>query len=175
MGFGSPEEMSLYSKVMFLLLGKYILIENRDSTVFSNVNLWLSNSESYLAHTIGLKLGALVESGIYNFQNHYLILKSQKSALEKFFESNEIHCNFSLFTLAVQLLSTQNSLGEQSNLRYLKDLSSDENTEAPNDYSAKFRDFKIVWILYLSCVVLCYIYFVLTLLLCYIGCTDVHD
>lgn len=147
-GFGSQAGMSLYSKVLLLLYGEYTLVENKDTTLFSEMYVWLSIDRNYLMEVLNVKLSALVESGIYNFQNHYLILKSQLEALNEFLKESKTNSSWSRFSLVTKLVSNQNSMGasfKTEDLEYFGD-------SKRNAYiSATLGDLKVAWIIYLIC------------------------
>ncbi len=153
-GFGSQAELSFYSKVLLLLYGQYKLIENKDSTLFPEMYVWFSEGRHYLMETFNVKLSSLIESGIQNYQNHYLILRSQLKALDEFLKASKTDRSWSRFSLVNKLVSNQNAIGVSFEANNFELLFADDNSKQIIEYSASLYDLKVVWVLYLFCIMM---------------------
>lgn len=160
-GFGPHEYLSFYSKILFLLYGQYNLIENSETTIFSDIHIWFSENRNYLTEILSIKLGWLVDSGIYNFQTHYLVLKTQMKALNEFIKASNTTCSWSRFSLVNQLVSSQNTLRILSTVNNLQYLMSDGNLKHQHWTPAKSGDLNVVWIVYGVCITISVVSFML--------------
>lgn len=54
-----------------IVLGEFLLFENNDLAVFSEIYGWQLSSSTYLAEMVRRKTGAITESGLFAYQNHF--------------------------------------------------------------------------------------------------------
>lgn len=145
--FQYSSTISLYSKILLAIQGKYKIFENNDPPKFTEMNLWLSDERNYLADLFSEKLAMIVESGIYRYQNYQFELQALIVQIATFLKYSGINTTLNLYSLASHLQTYPKSL------MWYNEVSSMINGE---DYveSAKNEEFKVIWVMFLG---LCFV------------------
>lgn len=105
MTYDAGPKLSLYTKLILMLYGEYLLIENNDPVVFSETYIWQHGEMSYLWESFSNSLGSLVESGIYGYQQHYQEIINQQIALKHFLALTRFNRKWSWFSLVNKMVS----------------------------------------------------------------------
>lgn len=147
--FGYKFQTSLYSKLVLLMFGDYILIENKEPVVFPELHQWFSRQNTYLMDIFTVKISAIVKSGLYNYQNHYLEIIAQRAALDKFLEENQIDFTWSKFSMVDQIVSKYTPLGwvSSGNSRLSSSFATGNSTTKTNGEIKNFRFIVIIYVI----------------------------
>lgn len=139
---------STYTKLILMLFGEYLVFENNDDVVFSELYVWYSYEMDCLGNIFSKKVGSLVESGIYTYYYRYDEIANQIYVLQTFDSVTRLNRNWT-FSLVHQLISTHTpSVWQTSASKRLREfltysLETDEFAMA-----GTMNDFRYVWILY---------------------------
>ncbi len=127
------------------------MIENKQEVVFPQLRLWFSFYRNYLQEDFQKGLSKLVESGLYDYQNHYLEIVNQHTALTMFVKESGFNRSWNLLSLVNQMISKHIPLGWYSSKNYRLSESvgsGDYGSEEVAQSLDKFKD------LFLFCAVL---------------------
>lgn len=103
-------QTTMYSKLLLLVFGDYILIENSDPVIFPELHQWFSRKRTYLSEAFDRKIGSLTESGLHAYQNHILEIFTQRAALLYFLEGSQFNQSWNWFTMINQVVSKNTPL-----------------------------------------------------------------
>lgn len=165
---GYIHETSLYTKLLLMLFGEYILIENKDPVVFPELNIWTGRQLDYLSKDFSRKLGVLVESGIYSYQSHYLDLVTQRQAIDQFVQKSGFDNKISWFSLVDHMVSKCTSFGLYSPVNYQVSESLGRIYQNKGLVTGTMEDFRYVWVFYFVLItVVCNVFLVDLSLYCF--------
>lgn len=152
---GREHELSLYSKLLVMLFGEYIVIENNAPATFQELSMWHSYSTNYLGEEFNSRIGSLVESGIYAYQNHYMELTTQHRTMDQFLKTEVFNITWSKFSLVNQMLSKYTPLAWYSlaSNKLSKSLINAYGIKDQNIVGTMY-DFRYVWIFYIGIVII---------------------
>ncbi len=151
----------VYSKLVMLLFGKYLLIENNDPVIFSEIYIWQSNSKNCFTEIFNLRLGSIVESGIYGYQNHHLEIFTQRKILAEFLSASRFNYSWNWVSFVYQLISKNTPIASYSSRSYQLSESLANMNEKDNMAVGKLYDFRYVWLFYDVCVLVLLFQFLL--------------
>lgn len=107
---GYEYQLSIYHKLLYLLYGEYLLIENNEPVVLVHLHIWYIDDMNYLGDLFNKRIASLSESGIHAYQKHYFELINQLHALKQFLRTNNFNESWG-FYLANAMVSKYISLG----------------------------------------------------------------
>lgn len=145
----NSENRWLYSKFLMILFGNFFLIENNDPAVFSEIHGWQFSTLTYLAEMARKRTGAITESGIFAYQNHFAEIIFLRQVLDKFRNVSGFNQSWNWYSLVNQMVSKYTPLALYSSASYRLSVSLAKSYGKEGnglEMTGTMYDFRYIWI-----------------------------